>query len=312
VRIRIGEHIRSNIVGYIALFCFATSGGAYAIDGALPGQNQVGSEDIINAEVKNADLDADSVGSGKIVDRQVKNADLSIGASSSNTIADGGIQGVDVKGNTLTGAQIDESALNGGGDVGGVLSNLQIGSGAVGPDETGSVPAVRAEMPAERDPAFGGCLTTLGPNHKGHITASGTAETLAFETEAFDTAGMHIAGSNCEDPNRARLTAPRSGIYLLSAGVLWEQNGTGTRYLGINRFDSGGGGPTGLAADERAANGATGAGSTLQSVSTMAILQQGDYVTAEVNQTSGGDVRAPLVGEDKRNYFSAIWLAPAP
>src|SRR3954462_12718889 len=110
----IANHIRSNIVGYIALFLFAMGGSAYALDGPLPGQNQVGSEDIINGEVKSGDLGVDSVASGKIADRQVKNADLGLGASSSNTIADGGIQGIDVKNDTLTGTQIDESTLNGG------------------------------------------------------------------------------------------------------------------------------------------------------------------------------------------------------
>src|SRR5918996_1396546 len=108
---RIRDHIRSNVIGYIALFCFAIGGTAYAVDGPLPGQNQVGSEDIINGEVRNAALGANSVASGKIDDRQVKNADLSIGASSSNTIADGGIQGVDVRNDTLTGTQVDESTL---------------------------------------------------------------------------------------------------------------------------------------------------------------------------------------------------------
>ena len=307
---RVTEHIRSNVVGYVALFFALTGGVAWATHPG--GANTISSTDIINGEVKNADLGADAVATGKIDDRQVKNADLSIGASSSNTIADGGVQGVDVKNDTLTGTQVDESALNGGGDVSGILSDLQIGPGVVGPDETGTVPAVRAELPADPDPVFPGCLTTLGPNHKGNFTASGAPESLPFETEAFDTAGMHVAGSNCQDPNRSRLTAPRSGIYLISAGVLWDQNGTGTRYLGINRFGSGGNGPFPLAADERAANDAAGAGSTLQSVSTVAVLQQGDYVTAEVNQTSGGNLRAPPVGEDGRNYFSAIWLAPAP
>src|SRR3954462_10279967 len=128
----IANHIRSNIVGYIALFLFAMGGSAYALDGPLPGQNQVGSEDIINGEVKSGDLGVDSVASGKIADRQVKNADLGLGASSSNTIADGGIQGIDVKNNTLTGAQVDESTLSGvpstptgpaGGDLGGTYPN---------------------------------------------------------------------------------------------------------------------------------------------------------------------------------------------
>src|SRR3954451_23653124 len=94
----IANHIRSNIVGYIALFLFAMGGSAYALDGPLPGQNQVGSEDIINGEVKTGDIGTsevkannvapDSLGGGKIVDRSVKNADLGLGASSSNTIAD--------------------------------------------------------------------------------------------------------------------------------------------------------------------------------------------------------------------------------
>jgi hypothetical protein len=303
---RITNHIRSNVVGYVALFFALTGGVAWATHPG--GANTISSADIINGEVRNADLGTDAVASGKIQDRQVKNADLSIGASSSNTIADGGVQGIDVKNDTLTGNQVDESTLNGGGDLSGALSNLQIGSGAVGPDETGTVPAVRAEVPADQDGP--GCLIAHGPNHKGNNTTSGVPEALPFESEAFDTAGLHIAGSNCQDPDRSRLTAPRSGIYLISAGVLWEQNGTGTRYLGINKHD--GSGTTLLAADERAANDGTGAGSTLQSTSTVAVLNQDDFVTAEVNQTSGGTLHAPRVAEDRRNYFSAIWLAPAP
>jgi hypothetical protein len=107
---RIYRHFRSNVVGYVAVF-IALSGTAYAVDGPLPGQNQVGSEDIINGEVKNAELGTDAVASGKIQDGQVKNADLSIGASSSNTIADGGILGLDIHNDTLTGAQVNESSL---------------------------------------------------------------------------------------------------------------------------------------------------------------------------------------------------------
>jgi hypothetical protein len=113
----IANHIRSNIVGYIALFCFAMGGTAYGLDGS----NTVFSDDIVNGEVKNGDIGAfevkannvapDSLGGAKIADRSVKNADLGLGASSSNTIADGGIQAIDVKNNTLTGTQIDESTL---------------------------------------------------------------------------------------------------------------------------------------------------------------------------------------------------------
>jgi trimeric autotransporter adhesin len=116
---RIRDHIRSNVIGYVALFCFAMGGTAYATHPG--GADTISSGDIINGEVRGADIGdfevraaevaPDSLGGNKIVDRSVKNADLSIGASSSNTIADGGIQGIDVKNNTLTGTQIDESTL---------------------------------------------------------------------------------------------------------------------------------------------------------------------------------------------------------
>src|SRR6266545_7513556 len=112
VQNRISDHIRSNVIGYIALFLFAMGGSAYALDGPLPGQNQVGSLDIINGEVANDDLANNSIGTDKIADGRTRNQDLSVGASSSNTIADNGIQGIDVKANTLKGAQIDESALD--------------------------------------------------------------------------------------------------------------------------------------------------------------------------------------------------------
>jgi hypothetical protein len=95
-------HSVYDVLAAAAFFLVIAGGTAAAVDGSLPGQNTVGSADIIDAEVTNSDLATDSVGSGKITDRSVKNADLAIGASSSNTIADGGIQGVDVKNLTRT------------------------------------------------------------------------------------------------------------------------------------------------------------------------------------------------------------------
>jgi hypothetical protein len=108
---RIRNHIRSNVVGYIALFFTLSGGIAWATHPG--GANTISSGDIINEEVKNNDLDADSVGSAKIADGSIKNPDLSAGASSSNTIADGGIQGVDVKSGTLNGTHIADDSLTG-------------------------------------------------------------------------------------------------------------------------------------------------------------------------------------------------------
>ena len=55
-------------------------GTAAAVDGSLPGQNSVGSQDIINGDVAQDDLAANSVGSAKLIDGQVKAHDLGDGA----------------------------------------------------------------------------------------------------------------------------------------------------------------------------------------------------------------------------------------
>jgi hypothetical protein len=62
---QIRNHIRSNVVGYVAVF-LALTGSAYAIDGPLPGQNQVGSEDIINNEVRNDNIGTSQVRTGDV------------------------------------------------------------------------------------------------------------------------------------------------------------------------------------------------------------------------------------------------------
>src|SRR4051794_11631572 len=102
---RIGRHLRSNVVGYIALFLVLTGGTAYAA-------NTVFSDDIVDGEVKsvdlqdlgvaNADLAGNSVGSNKISNGGVANADLGADSVSSAKVADGSLTGGDVADNTLS------------------------------------------------------------------------------------------------------------------------------------------------------------------------------------------------------------------
>jgi hypothetical protein len=120
----VGAHLRSNIVGYVALF-FVFTGGAYA----LQGKNTVDSGDIKKGQVKNSDLAANAVDSTKIAD------------------------------NAITGADIDESSLSlpiagpqssaptgaAGGDLVGTYPDPQIAAGAVGAAEVadGSLTAAK-------------------------------------------------------------------------------------------------------------------------------------------------------------------------
>lgn len=92
---RIAGHLRGNFVGYIAVF-IALSGTAYAVDGPLQGQDQVGSEDIINNEVKREDLGPDAVRTANVLDNELRGADIAAdtltGADIANTSSLGGAE----------------------------------------------------------------------------------------------------------------------------------------------------------------------------------------------------------------------------
>jgi hypothetical protein len=146
---KVRAHIRSNVVGYIALFAFAMSGSAYAINGPLAGKNTVGTADIINKEVKAPDL-ASGATTGAVTSAKVRNGTLtgadineaSLGqvpsaasATSATTAATannaGTLDNIDSTGFLQT-------ASSAGGDLSGTFGNLQIGAGAVGSAEVGN------------------------------------------------------------------------------------------------------------------------------------------------------------------------------
>jgi hypothetical protein len=108
---RIRQHIRSNVVGYVSLFV-ALSGTAYAVDGPLPGQNQVGSEDIINGEVKAPEVGANAVRSAEVLDDTLGGADIAPGAISSSEVINGTLSASDLGSNSAGYEEIAPDAFN--------------------------------------------------------------------------------------------------------------------------------------------------------------------------------------------------------
>ena len=121
---RLSEYLRHNALALVALF-FALSGGiAWATHPG--GANTISSVDIINGEVKTADigplavtgskLATDSVGSGRIINGAVTSADVADDSLRTEDIFDGQIRAIDVAFGTLRGDEIQDGTV-GGGDI---------------------------------------------------------------------------------------------------------------------------------------------------------------------------------------------------
>jgi hypothetical protein len=98
------KHLRSNVVGYLALFVALGGTSAYAA-------NTVFSSDIVDGEVKTADLAPGGVNSAKILDGTVSWNDLATDSVTSTRVKNASLNGYDLVPNTVTGKEVLESSL---------------------------------------------------------------------------------------------------------------------------------------------------------------------------------------------------------
>jgi hypothetical protein len=111
------------------------------------------------------------------------------------------------------------------------------------------------------------------------VQAIGNASwtSLTFDTEDFDSQALHSTSSNT-----SRITASLTGVYLLGVNLQFAANTTGVRSVKFLQN-----GVTEIGANsEPAAN----TGVTYLHHTTIAYLVSGNYVEAQVYQSSGGSL----------------------
>jgi hypothetical protein len=133
----VGAHLRSNVVGYVALF-LAMTGSAVALEG----RNTVDSGDIKNGQVKRADIKANAVNGSRIADGAVTGAEVdeaTLGqvpsaatATAASTAGDAGtLDGLDSSAFVRSDAVIDAETLDGIDSAGFLSSNAVLGTANV-------------------------------------------------------------------------------------------------------------------------------------------------------------------------------------
>ncbi len=108
MKARVRNHLRGNVVGYVAVF-LALSGTATA----LGGSDTVFSDDIVNGEVKTPDLANNAVTTGKIRNGHVLNDDLAANAVTGGKVEDATLGGSDVIDGSLSGGDLASDTVSG-------------------------------------------------------------------------------------------------------------------------------------------------------------------------------------------------------
>jgi hypothetical protein len=120
--------LRQQWIGVIALLLVLTGGTAYALDGSNTvftddivdgqvkvadiGQAAVATDELANGQVKAADIGDNSVQTSELDNGQVKTADIGDGEVRSADVANDSLSGGDVAANSLKGADVDEGTLD--------------------------------------------------------------------------------------------------------------------------------------------------------------------------------------------------------
>jgi hypothetical protein len=144
----IGKHIRSNLVGYTALFVALGGTTAWAANGPLAGRSTVGSAAIIDGQVKRADVAADAITSAKVANGTLRGADFARGTRLQGPPGPQGTQGLAGQAGPAgsagpRGPQGPPGPANGGGppsgpaggDLAGAFPNPLVAANAIGSAE---------------------------------------------------------------------------------------------------------------------------------------------------------------------------------
>jgi len=191
---RIHEHLRSNVVGYVAIFLFAVGGTAYATHPG--GVNTISSADIINGEVKSVDVGTGEVQSVDIAASGVASSDIADDAVNQAKILSGAVRSDEIANNAVGTTEVLDASL-GAGDL---------GPASVGSDEVADDTLAAADLAPNsvgtseiQDQTVTG--TDLAGTGFGGNGFNGDEEIIDGTITGFDIGANQLGGGHIADDN---------------------------------------------------------------------------------------------------------------
>jgi hypothetical protein len=182
----------ANVVSVIALFVAL---GGTAIATHPGGQNTISTADIIDGQVKVADVDQGAVATEEIANGQVKNADIGAGEVRSSNVVNDNLTGGDIAGNSLKGADVDEATLD-IGDAARAYARVSGNFACTGtpgtcnPDQSKGISSVTREGI--------GRYCVIAPGINAHLTpAAVTVDFSSTAGPAGNASAMTQEGADC-------------------------------------------------------------------------------------------------------------------
>jgi hypothetical protein len=271
------RYIRRHHIALVALFV-ALGGTSYAAI-SLP-KGSVGTDQLRHASVTTGKIAPSAITSKRLRDDSVVRRKIAKGAISSAKVADGSLLAAD-----FASGQLPRGAT---GPV-----------GPAGPPGPGTEPRV-GDIPAVR---------LIRGSAAFPIPTGGQGTPIAWPAPTgprpYDIGGFFDPANNTipqcvSQGTDTCIVFPRSGTYVLSAGVRWDVNATGNRTLRIHGL---GGRQSGTTTTP-----ALSGTQTIQSVTTVDRFNAGEAAFVTAFQDSGGDVA--ILGSLQQVYFAATWLGP--
>jgi hypothetical protein len=215
-----------------------------------------------------------------IISGSVNGTDLAAGSVTSGKLGTGAVTNSKLGSQSVTNGKIANLAIDDRTIQGQAVTTADLHDGAVNNTKIGFIPQARVEFLSDQS------------------IPDNTFTRLCYDTAIFDNDSIWggTSPATCDSTGpRTKLIAPVDGVYQINASLQWANNSTGVRVLTILKN-----GTTGLAIDQTQAAAFTGS-----AVSTLAKLNAGDFVQANVLQNSGGALAA--VGTSTTN-FSMTWV----